>query len=540
MSATTPAATMGPGAGTRNLGARLAILREAYGPLVVLRLLLAPLTVAFTTPVRLVQALLAARVLFRGPVREYSHWNPFFGLVSLFYWRCASNLRRFGVRGRGPCLGLGSYRLARWFHITPLSLYAFRDAGAVVALAGMTCWWLSHAIWLRTTDPAWTLLVLALVLAGPTFYANAFGCQNYNALGWALFPLGLFALAHGHAALAGAVWFVVSFTSFTVTTVGGLLAIAMTILTRDPWLAVAAVPAGLKLATHLLPLLGGGEAQQDVGRVAKAIGLKDQRALYRYVAKKPSPKKLYYVALYTQLVAVAAYRGALDPLLASAAALWFLNGFVVRFADDWTGYLLMASAAAATALAHPDPWLLASVWLVLAPLPRFAGFEGLGPRGQLLDVVPRVQPFHVQPVLDAMARFLAPAQTGERVLFALTDPGDIVERVYLGIYPLQEVPFLVADEKGVTVFPDFWAVFDLNYEGAPRPWGTDPASVRANLAVFPSQWVLVTQAPGTALAPEWEAAGFTPERHLAWSAIPEVQGLTPALGELGDWYLLRS
>src|SRR5437773_1172022 len=184
------------------------------------------------------------------------------GIVSLFYRTAALNLYRFGRRGRSRTLGLGDFELGKLFHYPLAALYSYGGAGAVTLLIGMFGWWMAHFVWLGAAPPGWVALVMGLAVISTTFYGSTFGGQNYNVLGWAFFPIGIYGLMTGQWILAGAAWLAASFGSPTVVVLGGGLSLLVAVMDGTSLPLLALGPAALKLSTHLVPLAQTHAVQQ--------------------------------------------------------------------------------------------------------------------------------------------------------------------------------------------------------------------------------------------------------------------------------------
>jgi hypothetical protein len=139
-----------------------------------------------------------------------------------------------------------------------------------------------------------------------------------------------------------------------------------------------------------------------------------------------------------------------------------------------------------------------------------------------------------------MDRFLGPVREGARVLMALNDPGRALDRLFDGYVQLLEVPRFVAVRKSIHFMPDWWAILDLNFEGAPGIWGRDVDSVRTNLARWNAGFAVVYQSGGTELDPTWRAAGFDVLSQFSWRDYePDLGRFRPAAGDLPEWWLLH-
>ncbi|MBI5952674.1 MAG: hypothetical protein HY865_13540 [Chloroflexi bacterium] len=496
-----------------------------------------PLTTLFTTPVRLFQALWSCRVLADGKWGDYPHFSPHTAINSLFYSTRALNLYRFGRSGRSPYLGLGDYHLSRTFHYSFPSLYAYWIAGVPTILAGLAGWWLSHLIWINTADKTIVAGVMGLALISPLFYYNLVR-QNYNVLGWVFFPIGLYGLMTGRWAITGVAWLAASFGSFTVVVLGGLFSLVFSVFSWTIFPILAILPAGLKLAAHFLPLIDQRNFSKVTLGVAKAIGLVEGKAKYkRTKSKKINLKQIYLSLTYIQFLAAAYLLGGETSLIFLMGMLIYLvNSTSFRFADEQSMSMLMFSLGTVVAITISHPSILVFYWLLVSPPPRFLSFPSFA---NVNDMVPPISPFNIQPLLAGMEKFLTPVHKGQRILMAFDNPMGSYEKIFDGYRILLELPSYASTVKGIHFMPDWWGVFELNYEGAPDFWGRDIPSALRNIKQWKVDFLVIYQESGTELEPKWEEAGFRQVGKFAWSDYTEelqnaYEGLLP------DWWLLEA
>lgn len=511
---------------------------KEYGWVGLLRLCFYPLTSLFTTPVRLVQSLWACRVLASGDWGNYNHFSAHAGLNNLFYWTRALNLYRFGRSGRSPYLGLGNYSLSRCFIYSLPSLYAYWVASAPTVLFGMFGWWLSHFVWVYNEDASWVLLVMGLMLISTTFYANTFALQTYNAIGWMFFPLGLYGLATEQWLVAGFAWFAASSGSFTVVFLAGILSLVSAFSSGSLGPIIAILPAGLKLLTHFWPFITNRDLKTSLLGIMKAIGLVDRGVKYkRKSSKQLGLKHIYYMFLYGQFLLVSFLAtGEIQVLFLTGCVIFLTNSTYARFADDQSIRLLMFSIAAAVVLQNPAPLFILSFWILASPIPRFANFHSISHKP---NVVPKLFPFAIKPFLEGLEEFLLPVKRGERVLMAFNNPRGEYERVFDGYRTLLELPLYVATKKEIHFMPDWWGVFELNYEGATDFWGRDVESVQENINYWNANYVVIYQESGTKLDSKWQENGFETMGKFSWADYTEnLGGEKPYAGPTPDWWLL--
>jgi hypothetical protein len=206
------------------------------------------------------------------------------------------------------------------------------------------------------------------------------------------------------------------------------------------------------------------------------------------------------------------------PALALAAvALFGVNQVLVRFADEQSVIVMVVSVFAAQVLAAPPSWAaLLALWVVANPMPVFLGLCSFERDRTLVRVQPR-KPFDHARLQAALDAFLAPCPAGSRVLFAFDDPQGVYENIFDGYRNLLELPLYVAALRGVHLFPDWHAIAETNYAGAPSWWGRSPAAVRSNAADWRAAHVIVYRDAGTPFDPAWHDAGFREVASFDWS-----------------------
>ena len=68
---------------------------------------------------------------------------------------------------------------------------------------------------------------------------------------------------------------------------------------------------------------------------------------------------------------------------------------------------------------------------------------------------------------------------------------------------IHELPLQVASSKEVHLFPDWYAVLETNYEGAPECWGRSVDEVIENCDRWQVDFAIIYQEAGTDLDEQW-------------------------------------
>lgn len=141
----------------------------------------------------------------------------------------------------------------------------------------------------------------------------------------------------------------------------------------------------------------------------------------------------------------------------------------------------------------------------------------------------------------ATQEFLAPVAPGEQVYFAFEDPAGQYFRIFDGYRALCELPLYLASLKGFRLFPDWYAVMETNYQGAPQCWGRTYDEVLDNCIRWKADFAVVYQESGTILDPVW-LQGFDCLSQLDWELYrSQFRGfeIWPSSVPTPQWFLLR-
>lgn len=523
----------GPSGGEASLGQRMFGRHGLRG---FLERLFSPVLVPVLIVPAWLRSLWACRELLWGRWSRYPSCHLQTAMDFQFY-RCQwINLDRYGRLGRSPIAGLGDFPLSNWWHLSALASGLFVQAGAVAALLGTLFMAASHLVWAQAVPPGWAMAVTLALVFSSTAYVMAFARQNYQVLGWMWLPLALYGLLHGQPWLAALGFLLAGFLSVTAFSVSVPLVAMQAIRAGSPLLALVLAPAATAVLFRFAANLRAGGLLKSMVQIGKAIGLVRSRVRYRRTSMVLGPFNRYFLAIYAAGTAMMWHGTARPPALALLALVIFLvNQRFVRFADEESVMTLFFLCSAAEALLHPGSWWsLGGLVLANNPLPYWfdCGF---------LARPKTYAPCDLEPLFRELRAFLD-LPGGSRVLIAFADPGDSYEKVFDGYRHLLEPPLAVAAEREVHLFPDWNAVFETNYEGAPSFWGRGLEEVRANLDRWRADYAIVYRDAGTPLEPEWLEAfqvvgsfDWTPyvDGHKERYTLLSRRTPTPA------WWLLR-
>ena len=487
-----------------------------YGVLKTIRIFFYPLTLIVIMPLRFTQTLWNSRILARGKLTEYNGFLVRNSINCLFYRVQCLNFNYFGRDGISPYIGLGNFRLSNWFHHSLVSLNLYAVLGALLPLLSMVFWLFNHLVWLETAPYYWGLILIVMMLFSTMFFANAFVIQNYNALGWVFFPLGIWGWFTGNYWLSMVAWFAASFGSFTVVVLGILLSLALCINKLSILPVLTMLPAGLKIMTHFYwSIHESSSFKSAITTRAKAIGITKKNVIYKRWKMNINIYLPYYLLIYL-IFGFCWYIFFLEiPIIwVFCILIYIINKVFIRFADDQSIHMLMFGVSAALMFQIEEPWMLIPFWLVISPLPMFLGITH---KDTSPDIAPILSPYHIQPLIDKVDKFLESVKKDEHVFMAFDNPGGEYEKLFNGYRIIKELPCYIAAKSKFHFYPDWNTVFSLNYNDAPNIWGRSVKELNENIHRWPADHVIVYQDSGTELSNEWLDAGFSVESTFDWS-----------------------
>jgi len=501
-----------------------------------------PILLVIRLPAAWASSLWASRSLLNGRWSRFMGFHPYNAINSFFYRTQWINLDRYGRAGVSPTIGLGAFPLRKWFHISLPANYFYSHAGALTTLVGTWVWVFSHFVWAEAAPVWWLIAVVFCLLFSSMAYAMAFARQNYQILGWMWFPLGLFFCAKGSLVLASMAWLAASLSGLTAVVFASVVVALSALVSANPMLPLVLLPTYAYTLLSLWPVLSSGGLAGPFQEIGKLIGLVHHQVRYDRGMKRLGVFTLYFLGLYavsTALLSVAHRQWAWMPLL--GMVLFLVNQRFVRIADEQSLLVLNCSLIASSALAGP-PSVLAylAVFLAFNPLAALLSVQRLGKTGGD-GSIHVFEPFDHGVIEAATQEFLAPVHPGEQVYFAFEDPAGQYFRIFDGYRALYELPLYLASLKGFRIFPDWYAVMETNYHGAPQCWGRTYKEVLDNCVRWKANFAVIYQESGTSLDPVW-LQGFDCVTRLDWETyLPQFRGfeIWSSSAPVPQWFLLR-
>ncbi|TAN42073.1 MAG: hypothetical protein EPN22_13540 [Nitrospirae bacterium] len=449
-----------------------------------------------------IRSLWASRILLWGQWSKYHGFHAHNALNCLTYRTQWININRYGRISKSHTLGLGGYSIANWWHLSSIASYIYANAGAVTTLLCTIFWVSGHLLWLQATSWKWVLILTTILMFSTTSYFMAFARQNYQMLSWMWLPIALYGLLNGEMVIAIFAFFAAALMGITALFVSVFMVIALALQKDNLYMLLVLLPALAVTVFKFMPVIKTGGLRSSLFMISKAVGFVHFNARLKRKAMRFNLFNLYFLLLYGISLSLIWSGSERVPVLLLVAYLLFLmNQRFMRFADEESVIMVFVTVAMSYALMAPASVVVVfGLIAAVSPLPIVLSWPKPKASGSFLRLID-YSPFDITNLYEAIQKFLSVPQ-GARILFAFNDPIDEYEKIFDGQRFLIELPLVVASEKQIHLFPDWYAVSETNYPEAPSIWGRDPVAVERNAKYWGAQYVIVYQEAGD-LESQW-------------------------------------
>lgn len=507
-----------------------------------LELLFYPFILFLKLPPAWASSIKNAKVLLVANNSKYMGFYPQNAINSLFYKTQWVNLQRYGRLKNSKCIGLGNFPIRNWFHLSAIASATYANAGAATTLIGTLFWVLGHFVWIGDVETYWLSAVVISLFISSTAYSMAFFRQNYQILGWMCYPFALFLMQGEHYLSASFAWFAGGLAGLTPIVFAFPIVAVFVVYSADLTLFFVMAPAVLLAASRFMPLLQGSNLKDSCISIAKMIGLTKSKVKYKRERKTIGLTTLYFTTLYSTaafLISWDAGQIVVFPFL--GMILFLINQTSFRVADEQSVMVVSVTLFTFTTIqAEPSLVTLFGYWLAVCPTGFFLTIQNINASSNLGYPVKTVAPFDMSELELEMEGFFKAVRPGSRVYFAHEDPKGLYAQVFDGYRVLNELPLYVASKKEIHLFPDWWAVYETNYEGAPTCWGRSITEVRDNCQRWAARYALIYSFDAC-LNDKW-LESFNLVAEFDWAKYQKIiddGGLLPPSVKAPKWFLLK-
>lgn len=382
---------------------------------------------------------------------------------NLFYYIQDSAVQQAGRYGITNLLNGGTYSLSKLFHLTPVSLRFQASFGTVFMMFFAMLFWLISWVFLYDLS-YYTFIILALAFFSTLFFACFIEIQNYNILGWMLYPILFYFLLHGSILNASILLLLISLLSFTALIVSIPFVIVFSFL--EPIALLAILPGLVKI---LIPIIRSKHLNHVLSVVHGEGNVKYSREKF----KKLTLVKAYLLIMFSQFTLcyyIFFHHDIFFYMLLLSNLIVLANMTLIRFADEQSLYFIHLTVTTFVMFnISPQPYMavsyLFSIYIIYTYMPnvRAAQFEAPGIRA----------PYNIKEDLQGLKKFFSPIPSGEKVIMAYKNPNGLYNEIFSGYRIFNEPIQYAANLHGLSYMPDWYTIMTNNGENDPEDFWVD-------------------------------------------------------------------
>jgi len=468
--------------------------------------------------------------------RAYYTGNTFHtALNNYFYTIQYLNIKKFGRFGKSAFIGGGDYPLSNLIHLSPLGLKTMVGLGAPLFSFLSMIFWL--AVVFCSAD-SWSLHHLVIVFTIATsalFYVNAFGLQNYNIGGWALFPFALYGLVNHNVMIFLISTMLMPILSFTSVFIVFWFTLFAAIYYKSLFFLLLLLPS---LFISVFPVfIAFLKNKKSVYKTGLSIGFfknakykREDTGIYKLLF---SVFFLLFPIVYFKLYGLDLY----FIFLILPFLLYISNILVARFADVQTFFITYLTSASFVILRLEfQPLIFLAYFLSINPP---YGFIGLEPLGKLFFNPPSRNPINTHDIIEKLEYFIKKVPEGARIFISFKDPQNkynkIFDRHFIFMQPFQSVAF----SKKICIFPDWYFIFDNNsMESSYDFWTRHPQEAIIIMKKYNLDYALIYQEKNETTLQDWLNLGFEIVSCFDWAQVIKSLKLNYE-GKKPKWWILK-
>lgn len=379
---------------------------------------------------------------------------------NFFYYIQDYNIQKFGRYGKSNLLAGGDFSLKNWFNTTPFSLRMQASFGTTFIMFFAMCFWLLS--WVVLYQDNSNLWILIIVLFSTLFFATFIEIQNYNILGWMLYPIFLTYIESGNYLVLSVILFLIALSSFTAFFIAGVFVVCISIYLFDYYLLFVLIPGGVK---WLFPILISIQSKA-LHKSFATLGGHNKVKYSRVNDKKFSVQKIYIIGLQVQLLIFSFMLSGLSLsfiLLSLIVLLFIVNELFMRFADQQSFYLAYLSTSLFYLLSVDFNTLLL-ISFTFSVYPIYGLIMNVTPIGKSF-ISPSVRtPYNIRNDIEKLIKLFEDIPKNEKLLIVYKNPQGQYSNIFNGYRIFNEPIQYAATIKDICLFPDWYMVFENNKE----------------------------------------------------------------------------
>jgi len=464
---------------------------KKYGYGIIFKIMLSPFSVIITTPFMMAKLIWNCRVLLGGKLDQYHRFSGIPSTNCFFYWTQAYNIKKFGKAGISNLLGLGNYKISKFFFVPKLGNYLFWKFSTVITLSCFFAFAVSHLLWILNADKIFSLCVTVVISFSVLLY-SCIDRVNYNCLGWLFFPLFIWSIGSDYFLLSSIASGFIAYFSITVCIFSFIIGIIFYFSEFNIYIIFSLMPAFILSFIRLYPAMKIGESGNVFLSILKLIGVVSRNVKYKR-HKKISILGIYFSVLFASFLIISIYRNNLAfnsylSVILIFILLLFLGEIALfRFADSHSYLISCWSASASYTIVSGDPVLLATFLFISNPIPFFGLFIT---KNLPILRVPERRPVFVGNAISKVRKFLDGIRSGEKILFQFDNPNESYNKIFDGYRNFYELLLYCGNLNNLQVFPDWYFIQETNTPDGVEVWGRNLSDVHASRGKIPFNYFI--------------------------------------------------
>ncbi len=447
-------------------------------------LFVSPLINAFLFPLINIMTYIRSLTALCGPRTQFA-FDEYLAITHLFYCGQDINVQRFGRDGVSTLIGFGDMALSNIFHIRQWAVRLFHKFGSssyIVFAWSITCACMALLVYQMSFSLQYFWISLFLIFGSPLAYA-VFRLSNYNLMGFAFMPLAIYGIISNQmlvTSLAIAIMIPFSITSpfFSLCLILFAFVLKPSLLFEWWYLIIPITVFAIDLCYCLCIHKKGFKGVFDkLAMTFKIIGGTKRGAKYPRSNKKHFSDVIILVAfLLPGPIIYFSYTNGLSSIpdhwtvssyalfASSGGFAWFINKWVCRIADNRSIYYIAWMVTSLCAVQSGFPLLLSVYWFVYYRLYSITGEHN----GFIFP--PMAKPYDISKDLEQMEDSLTDIRKGDLIISLHPNPEGKYENLLKPSCNFMELVYYICVKKGARVFPDWYAIREMNLGKRPECW----------------------------------------------------------------------
>lgn len=416
------------------------------------------------------------------------------------------NIVKYGRSGETNYLGGKKYKNRRfWFYNIPI-VKLYNNYGCLSLFLSSIFWIIFSIFFLYPEFTINKLLLIIISILSSEFSRQFFKYQNYNALGWALFPLVIYFLSNDYFYLFFLSIIILAYCSLSVFF---LIIFLISFLIFADQKYYYFLPVLLGISIYFFNLISGVKNLKDIFTtimsVAKSVGLVKFKNLSKR-KKEFNLRDIQFFFLNLQFITIFYFYNSTIPLITIIALiLYYINRLNFRFADDQNIEFFIFNAMFVQLMLKNNVYLVEifSFWFSYS----------------YYFFIPNLYPINMKPTYNIFLKFSKDIPKNKIVMMNFKKFNN-----YNNIFDYQRemlnIINFIGTKNNILMFPDFNTVFENTFNTF-NFWGQNYEDLKKKKNYFNIDYFLHTDFNNKLKNKIKKDKNFTLKREFNWQNLYE-------------------